>query len=64
VVTGDIYCAELLRADSAFSHESTPSAIALLELATDGRSLTIEGFERTECADGLDFGVRARTFHR
>ena len=64
VVAGDVYCAELLRADSAFSHESTPSAIALLELSTDGRALTIEGFDRTECADGLDFGVRARTFHR
>ena len=64
VVTGDVYCAELLRADSAFTHESTPSAIALLELSTDGRSLTIEGFDRTECADGLDFGVGARTFHR
>ena len=64
VVTGDAYCAELLRADSAFSHESTPSAIALLELSTDGRSLTIEGFDQTECADGLDFGVRARTFPR
>jgi hypothetical protein len=64
VVTGDVYCAELLRADSAFTHESTPSAIALLELSTDGQSLTIEGFDRTECADGLDFGMGARTFHR
>ena len=63
-MTGDAYCAELLRADSAFSHESTPSAIALLELSTDGRSLTIEGFDRTECADGLGFGMRARTFNR
>ena len=64
VVMGDVYCAELLRADSAFSHESTSSAIALLELSTDGRSLTIEGFDRSECTDGLEFGARARTFHR
>lgn len=64
VVAGDVYCAELLHADSAFSHESTTSAIALLELSTDGQSLTIEGFDRSECADGLDFGVRARIFFR
>ena len=64
VVAGDVYCAELLRADSAFSHESTPSAIALLKLSADGQSLTIEGFHRTECVDDLDFGDKARTFHR
>ncbi|MDP6178221.1 MAG: hypothetical protein QGG81_10485, partial [Acidimicrobiales bacterium] len=64
VVAGDVYCAELLQADSAFSHESTPSAIALLELSTDGQSLTIEGYARSECVDGLDFGGRARIFYR
>ncbi len=64
VVAGDVYCAELLRADSAFSHESTPSAIALLELSADGQSLTIEGFRQTACVEGLDFGEKAHTFHR
>ena len=64
VVTGDVFCVELLRADSAFTHESTPSAIAILKLSTDGLALTIEGFHRTECVDDLDFGEKARTFHR
>lgn len=61
---GDSYCVELQRADSAFSHEPKPSAIALLEISVDGLSLTIEGFNRTECTKDLNFGRQARTFYR
>ena len=50
--------------DAEYSRGGDVAAIALLELSTDGRSLTIEGFDRTECAGGLGFGVRARTFDR
>jgi hypothetical protein len=64
ITAGAIYCVELHRADSAFSHDPNPSAIALLEISADGLSLTIEGFNRTECAKDLNFGRQTRTFYR
>jgi len=61
---GGSHCFELLRADSAFSHEPEPSAVVLIELSRGGGSLTIEGFDLSSCTSVLVFGERARTFHR
>jgi len=64
VTPGGLWCFELRRSDSAFSHEPEPSTIALIELSADARALTIEGFDRASCTGDLAFSDRARTFHR
>jgi hypothetical protein len=56
VVAGGIYCAEV-KTDDTF-------AVVLLELSSDGQSLTIEGLDQVECSADLEFSGRARTFYR
>ena len=52
VVQGEVYCAELRRQTSIWGSDDRVTALVLVEVSQDGRTLTIEGITGAQCPGG------------